>query len=151
MYIPYLNMLLPLRAEITSLSVLLFFYIYSFLGNRVNKKAFHRICTAAVVHVVFDGIALYTINNMDGIQSFNKIMQICFYVTAIYYTYEFLSYVCILVYSSKFAIKARNICAIPILLYLLYVPFINPEYIKGNGTWYGTGRDVFITKINIRK
>ena len=126
---------LILREEVVCL-VLLLFLAYTAHAYHMGKdsKFFYRLLIYAIIHVVFDIITVLTVNNLDSVPSWlNYTCHVIFYMSAILFSKEVMTYVVHMVYpeiSKKFDIYSYVLPAI----YLLCVPFLNLEYIVGNGT-----------------
>lgn len=136
---------LIMREEIVCIIVLLFLL---FMGKSYklgkDRKAFNLLTVFALVHVVFDIITVYTVNNMDVVPSWiNTGAHIVFYMAAILFSNEF----CIYVLKTCYKNVPGYIYWIGYglaLAYLITVPFFGLEYKQVEGTYTSTGMLAYI-------
>lgn len=132
---------LILRAEIICLIILLFMTVNSArykLGK--NNKVNNYILYSAVIHVILDIVTVLTVNNLDIQNSFlNKFLHVLFYISAMYFSTNFLRYVLQLCYPKyKFKTVLSNAYLVIFAIYALVAPkgiIYNP----GNGTYSSYG------------
>ena len=90
-----MNPILILRTEIVCL-ILLVYLAYITRSFRMGKdgKIFNLIMTFSMVHIVMDGITVWTVNHRDTTLPFlNTAAHIVFYLSAMLFSVEILTYV----------------------------------------------------------
>ncbi|MBR2663512.1 MAG: diguanylate cyclase [Clostridia bacterium] len=88
----YLSLIL--REELVCLAILIFLFMtsYSYRKGKEGRK-FHGILTAAITHVVFDGLTAWTVNRPDAVPApVNDALHAVFYLSAVFFTREMLLY-----------------------------------------------------------
>lgn len=140
-----MNLILVMREEIVCLVIQILLLVYNVTYNKGEEgRRFLRICTCALTHVVFDVITIYTVNHLDTVPELvNKVCHQVFFLSAILFCYEFFNYVCRVSYSKRVAKKIRIVSSIVPILYLCLMPFLEIEYLEGNGTNYSFGPCVY--------
>lgn len=138
--------ILVIREEIICLVILLFHFVYSRMYCRgSNDHRFNRLCLYAIFHVVFDMVTVFTVNHLDIVPNIvNYLCHITFYLTALLFGYEFFHYITYLAFPSEAARKCARIGAIPPIVYVLLIPFLNIVYLPGNGTNYSLGSCAYV-------
>lgn len=139
------NLILVLRSELMCLIVLVFIALaskrYKLSKDNIN---FARMLIFGLLHICFDIITVITVNNVNVIPAIvNKIFHVLFYLTALLFSIEFLTYVmkkC----SFKYQVNITTTSYIFVLLYAVGVWFLEIEYMPGNGTYSSTGTAAYI-------
>lgn len=138
--------ILILRSEIICLILLLFTaVIVKRYGIRKSNRSFALLLTFAIIHVVFDGITVYTVNQTDTIPTVvNNICHILFYLSALAFSSEFLLCTFRICMPAK---KQKQQTIISYALFALYVvclPFLKIEYTLGNGSYSSAGSAAYM-------
>lgn len=131
---------LILRAEAVCLVILIFLY-YTSRDYQVDRgpKTFGRLWTFAFIHVCFDIITVFTVNNTQSVPSaVNYIYHVIFYLSAILYSNELANYVirqCHPKNAKKFYILGLAVAGV----YLCCLPLLKIEYVPDVGTYSSAG------------
>ncbi len=137
--------MLILREELVCM-VLLLILLISSQGYRKGKdgKRFNRMLLAAMAHVAFDGITVWTVNHPDTVPApVNDFMHALFYLSAVFFTRKMLIYTMALLYPEKE--KASRIGSWAVMgLYAAALAFIPMEYSVFEGTRAGTGTNAIL-------
>ncbi|MBQ8826861.1 MAG: GGDEF domain-containing protein [Oscillospiraceae bacterium] len=135
-----MNPILILRCEIVCAVIMIFFFIYSIIYSKDKGVHFRHICVIAFLHLIFDGITVFTVNNTDTIpENLNFIFHFFMYGFAAWATCEVCYYMIDNIWKTSLS-KLRGILfRIPLVLYVILVPFTNINYLEGNGTFYSMG------------
>ena len=137
-----MNPILILRTEIVCL-ILLIYLTFVSRSFRVGKdgRLFNLILTFSMIHVIMDGVTVWTVNHLSETPHWvNDVLHIVFYLSAMLFSAEILTYVANLCYPSltkKIRIAADSavgLYLIAVLAGLLYI-----EYEHFNGTNASTG------------
>ena len=138
--VKYMNSLLILRCELVCVIFLLSLFTYNLIYSRKKQRSFLIICLIAFAHVIFDGVTVYTVNNIGAVSPlFNVLFHLCMYFFAVLFSCEVLCYILQNIDSRKSSKKIITGCRIFVAVYLIVLPFLNIEYISGNGTMYSVG------------
>lgn len=136
----FMNILLILRSEIVCAIILLLLLAYNRICGVKSEKTFLRVCLCALGHVIFDGVTAYTVNNIEIVgTTFNYIMHFFMYLFAICFGCEMFCYIVKNIYSSVSLRKWLKFVRLPVLLFVLAMPFLEINYYQGNGTMYSMG------------
>ena len=87
------------REEIVCLFVLLFLAVYYAYYRRLGEQKldenyYIKLSCAGIVHVIFDMITVYTVNNREYVPDmFNKIAHIVFFASGVFFVETFMTYV----------------------------------------------------------
>lgn len=141
-----MSIILVIREEIICMVILLFLLVYNLIYCRESdNNRFNRMCLYAILHVLFDMVTVYTVNHLETVPDIvNYLCHIVFYLSALLAGYEFFCYITYLTFSSASARKYARVGAIPSILYVVLIPFLNIEYMQGNGTNYSLGSCAYI-------
>lgn len=135
-----MNSLLILRCELVCIIFLLSLFTYNLIYSRKKQRSFLIICLIAFAHVIFDGITVYTVNNIGVVSPLvNVLFHLCMYFFAVLFSCEVLCYILQNIDSRKTSSKIITGCRISMAVYLIVLPFLKIEYISGNGTMYSVG------------
>lgn len=135
-----MNSLLILRCELVCIIFLLSLFSYNLIYSRKKQRSFLIICLIAFGHVVFDGVTVYTVNNIAAVSPLlNVLFHLCMYFFAVLFSCEVLCYILQNIHSRKSSKKIITACRIFVAVYLVVLPFLKIEYISGNGTMYSVG------------
>ncbi len=138
--------MLILREELVCM-VLLLILLISSEGYRKGKdgKRFNRMLLAAMVHVAFDGITVWTVNHPDTVPGpVNDLMHALFYLSAVFFTRKMLIYTVALMYPEKE--KTCRIVSWAVMgLLAAAMAFIPMEYGAFEGTRAGAGTNAMLT------
>ena len=132
-----MNPILILRTEIVCL-ILLIYLLFVSKSFRMGKdgRLFNLIMTFAMVHVIMDGVTVWTVNHPDTIPPWvNDTAHIIFYISAMLFSAEILLYVANLCYPGK--IRNVRIVAdtlVVVYLILLLTGALKIEYAAFDGT-----------------
>ena len=132
-----MNPILILRTEIVCL-ILLIYLLFVSRSFRMGKdgRLFNLIMTFAMVHVIMDGVTVWTVNHPDTIPPWvNDTAHIIFYISAMLFSAEILLYVANLCYPGK--IRNVRIVAdtlVVVYLVLLLTGALKIEYAAFDGT-----------------
>ena len=110
--------ILILREELVCLVILLYLIFISRL-YRMGKDSliFKRMLSFAVLHVIFDGVTVWTVNHRSEIPAWvNDGLHILFFLSAILYAYTFFIYTLDLFYKGRLK-KWYRYFAVPIAVY----------------------------------
>lgn len=144
-----MNVVLILREEIVCLLVLFFLAFYYRVSRNksdcTNYDPFFRIMFFSILHVIFDIITVYTVNNRDIVPPLlNKWLHIIYLCTGIMFITEFLCYVIKLTCPMRVLKSMRRIQFLPVLVIFVCTFFVPLEYIDGKGTSYSFGPLLFV-------
>ena len=136
---------LILREEAVCLIILILLALAAGVYNvDQENKAFKRLISFAVLHVLFDVITVLTVNHQAAVPSIvNYVCHSIFYLAAILYANEMFCYVfkqC----HPEFAKKSYLISLIPPAVYVLGLPFMEIRYQTIGGTALSLGSAVYI-------
>lgn len=135
-----MNSLLILRCELVCIIFLLSLFAYNLIYSRKKQRSFLIICLIAFAHVIFDGITVYTVNNIGVVSPLvNVLFHLFMYFFAVLFSCEVLCYILQNIDSRKTSSKIITGCRISMAVYLIILPFLRIEYISGNGTMYSVG------------
>ena len=135
-----MNTLLILRCELVCAIFLMVMFVYNLAYSRKKQKSFLVICIIALSHVIFDGITVYTVNNIGTIDPlFNVIFHLAMYLFAVLFSCSVLCYTIDYITQGKNSSKITLICKLTVAVYLVVLPFLKIEYVNGNGTMYSVG------------
>ena len=135
-----MNSLLILRCELVCIIFLLSLFSYNLIYSRKKQRSFLIICLIAFGHVVFDGVTVYTVNNIGAVSPLlNVLFHLCMYFFAVLFSCEVLCYILQNIHSRKSSKKIITACRIFVAVYLIVLPFLKIEYTSGNGTMYSVG------------
>ena len=133
--------ILILREELVCLVILLYLIFISRL-YRMGKDSliFKRMLSFAVLHVIFDGVTVWTVNHRSEIPAWvNDGLHILFFLSAILYAYTFFIYTLDLFYKGRLK-KWYRYFAVPIAVYaVLLVTVLKTEYADFVGTSASVG------------
>ena len=136
---------LILRSEVVCMAVLLFLITINLAyREKDSDTSFLRVLCVALVHVVFDFITVYTVNNMDIVSpQINKSCHIIFYYSGIWISMEIFNYIVKLTMPISSFKTFRIIGFIPYIVFVILAFILPIEYVHGNGTYYSYGPLVF--------
>lgn len=135
-----MNPLIILRCEIVCAVIMFFFYIYSIIYSKKRGKHFQNVCIIGFLHLLFDGITVYTVNNPDTVpEQVNFILHFFMYGFAAWFTCEIFCYMLNNIWDNIASGTRGLLFRIPLLIYVLIVPFTDIKYLEGNGTFYSMG------------
>ena len=135
-----LNIILVLRSEITCAVILILLLGYNMIYGCKSEKIFLRICLFALAHVIFDGITVFTVNNQELVgNTVNNIMHILMYLSVIFFDCEIFCYILKNLVSKAALRKYLNLARLPVVIYIIAIPFLEIQYLDGNGTKYSMG------------
>lgn len=110
-----------------------------------NSTNFLKISIYACLHIVFDSITVYTVNHLDVVPGwFNRICHMIFFIVSILFTREVFCYVLNFVISDRKMGIVQKVTNGITLLYIVTVPFMQLDYLKGKGTNYSMGVAVYV-------
>lgn len=137
-----MNPILILRTEIVCL-ILLVYLAFVSKSFRMGKdgRLFHLIMSFAMVHVIMDAVTVWTVNHPETTALWvNNIAHIIFYLSAMCFSAEILTYIANLCYPGQ-AQKARIAADSLLVVYtiLLVTGVLKIEYEAFNGTNASTG------------
>lgn len=136
----YLSIILILRAEIICTVILTLLLWYNIIYGCKSEKTFLRICLLALAHVIFDGITVYTVNNQERVgATVNYIMHLLMYLSALCFGCEIFCYILKNLISKTHLRKCLYLARLPIVIYMIMMPFLDIIYVNGNGTKYSMG------------
>ena len=134
--------LLILREEIVCLVILVFLALIS-RTYRMGKdgRIFNLILTFAVVHVVMDGLTIWTVNHMESVSPLvNDIAHWLFFISAILFSTEMFRYVLNACYPGlKKEWHYTLLAPAGIYLLLLITGILKTSYNEHDGTWLSEG------------
>lgn len=144
-----MNAVLIVREEIVCLLVLFFLaFYYSLCGSKKEVKRedpFFRIMLFSILHVIFDIITVFTVNNRDVVPLvLNLWLHVMLLCTGIMFITEFLNYVIKLTCPIRVLKSMRRLQYFPVLIIVICAFFVPIEYVEGNGTCYSFGPLVFL-------
>lgn len=135
-----MNPLLILRCEIVCAVIMIFFFVYSFIYSQTRGKHFQNICLIGFIHLVFDGITVYTVNNTETIDpAINFLLHFFMYGFAAWFSCEIFCYLVNNTWKGSSTKLKEILYRIPLLMYVIIVPFTTINYEQGNGTKYSMG------------
>ena len=71
-----MNPILILRCEIICAIIMIFFFVYSIIYSKSRGRHFQNACIIGFLHLLFDGITVYTVNHTDTVpDSINFILH----------------------------------------------------------------------------
>ncbi|MCM1330748.1 MAG: GGDEF domain-containing protein [Ruminococcus sp.] len=135
-----MSIILVLRSEIACAVILILLLGYNIIYGCKSEKFFLRICLVALAHVIFDGITVFTVNNQELVGStVNNIMHMLMYLSAVWFGCEIFCYILKNLISIKSLKKYLKFVRLPVLIYMVAMPFLEIQYFQGNGTKYSMG------------
>lgn len=135
-----LNIILILRSEIACAVILMLLLGYNIIYGCKSEKIFLRICLFALAHVIFDGITVFTVNNQELVgNAVNDIMHVMFLASVIFFDCEIFCYILKNLVSKAALRKYLNVARLPVIIYIIAMPFLEIHYLEGNGTKYSVG------------
>lgn len=135
-----MNIILVLRSEIACEVILILLLGYNIIYGCKSEKNFLRICLFALAHVIFDGITVYTVNNQELVgNTVNTAMHVLMYLTVIFFDCEIFCYILKNLVSKAALRRYLNLARLPVLIYIISMPFLEIQYLEGNGTKYSVG------------
>lgn len=94
----------------------------------------------ALAHVIFDGITVFTVNNQELVgNTVNDIMHILMYLSVILFDCEIFCYILKNLISKSALSKYLNLARLPVIVYIIAMPFLETQYLDGNGIKYSMG------------
>lgn len=140
-----LNIILVLRSEIACAVILMLLLGYNIIYGCKSEKNFLRICLFALAHVIFDGITVFTVNNRELVgEAVNKSMHILMYLSVIFFDCEIFCYILKNLVSRAALRRYLNFARLPVILYIIAMPFLEIQYLEGDGTNYSVGSCVVV-------
>lgn len=140
-----INPIIALRSEIVCLVLLVFLFLTAKKYNMgKDKKTFELLIILAIIHVIFDGITVVTVNSeilRNEYKLINDIIHIIFYYTAILYSKTIWEYVFFELYPEKRKVGKLLGWVLPILyaIFIIAASIITNgdviRYISCDGTW----------------
>lgn len=135
-----MNIILVLRSEIACAVILVMLLGYNIIYGCKSEKIFLRICLFALAHVIFDGITVFTVNNQELVgNAVNNIMHVMYLYSVIFFDCEIFCYILKSLISKAALRKFLVLARLPVIIYILAMPFLEIHYLDGNGTKYGAG------------
>ncbi len=135
-----LNIILVLRSEIACAVILMLLLGYNIIYGCKSEKIFLRICLFALAHVIFDGITVFTVNNRELVgNTVNTAMHVLMYLTVIFFDCEIFCYILKNLVSKAALRRYLNLARLPVIIYVIAMPFLEIQYCEGNGTQYSIG------------
>lgn len=135
-----MNIILILRSEVVCLTILLLLMAYSLICGAKSEKTFLRVCICSLGHVIFDGITVYTVNNIETTgRAVNYIMHFFMYLFAMCFSCEMFCYIIKNIFSAVSLRRWMKAVRLPVALYVAAMPFLEINYYQGNGTMYSMG------------
>lgn len=132
--------ILILRSEIVCAVVLILMMSYSIVYSYTREKLFIKMCILGLAHVIFDGITVVTVNNLDTVgKTVNDILHMFMYLFALLFVSEMFCYIIKNLVSITDKRKYLNLARVPVFVYVILMPFLEIEYWQGNGTMYSMG------------
>lgn len=141
-----MNSIIILREEIVCLVVLLYLLYFTTKYKSVRDTMFFwRLCIFAIGHVALDIVTVITVNNLHIVpEPINWGLHLLFYIYALLFAGEFVSYATSLIYSPKIVRRIQFASYVLLLLYVIASGFFEIEYLVGDGTNYSMGIPVYI-------
>ena len=141
-----MSIVLILREEIVCIVILAFFMVYSRLYSRADEcRSFMRISGYALAHVILDLVTVITVNHTDSVpEAVNCLLHYAFYIFAVLFCFEYFSYTVRITQTAAKAKKIIKITSLLPLMYFVFLPFANIEYLYGGDTYYSMGTSVYI-------
>lgn len=143
-----------IRMEVACLLTLIFMSVVFFSVERERgqlDKLFSVLLITTMVHIVFDGITLMTVNNMDKVPGWlNDIMHRVFLVSLVSVCYMIYCYMVLLIEQESG--KKSGISKISFALLLIFAVtamFLPIEYIENRVTNYSFGPAVYTTYASV--
>lgn len=134
------NVLLSLRCEIVCFLIMLLLLAYNMVYIYRSERAFLKICLVGLGHVLFDGVTLFTVNNIELVgEPFNRIMHFLMYFFAVWFVCEIFCYILKQLIPNTVLRKYLWFARLPFLLFTAAMPFLEIEYYPGAGTMYSLG------------
>ena len=135
-----MSMALILRSEIVCAVVLILLLSYNIAYSYKSEKLFLKMCFIGLGHVLFDGITVFTVNNQEIFgKTFNDIMHMFMYFFAVLFGCEIFCYILKNLVPIAAIRRYLNLARLPVLVYVALMPFLDIEYLPGNGTMYSMG------------
>lgn len=135
-----MSIVLVLREEMACSVILIMLLGYNIIYGSRSEKIFLRICLFALAHVIFDGITVFTVNNMERVSNtFNDIMHVMMFLSAVLFDCEMFCYILKNLVSKAALRKYLMLAKLPVIIYIIAMPFLEIQYIEGNETNYSTG------------
>lgn len=135
-----LNIILVLRSEIACAVILILLLGYNIIYGCKSEKIFLRICLFALSHVIFDGITVFTVNNQELVgNTVNNFLHMMMFLSAILFDCEIFCYILKNLVSKAALRKYLFFSKLPVIIYIIAMPFLEIKYVDGNGTSYSTG------------
>ncbi len=137
--------LLILREELVCLIILVFLAFISHTYRMgTDGKVFNRLLTFAMVHVIMDIYTVWLVNHIPVVSPvINHIAHLVFYLSAILFSWEIFNYVISIFFPERKG-KIRRLSLLPVLIYVILLPFLKIEYRPGEGTWASAGSAVYV-------
>lgn len=158
-----MNHLLLIRGEIVCIVIIVFVMFTSRLYNiGKDSKIFGRILTYALLHTLFDLLTVITVNDprtqdsfslpdvfrsgfeVCPFEIFNWVSHIIFYMLAMLFVHEFLSYIIERCYSKTVLRNARIVSTVIQCVLLIILPFLRMDFIPCSGTRSSFGPAAFL-------
>ncbi len=133
--------ILILREELVCLVILLYLsYISKMYRMGKDSQVFNRLLSFATLHVVLDGVTVWTVNHRDRIPGWvNDACHVLFYLSALLFAFSFFIYTLELFHHGELR-KWYSFSLIPIVIYaVLLVTVLKIEYQEFNGTSASVG------------
>lgn len=144
-----MSYVLIVREEIVCLFVLLFLAVYYAYYRRLGEQKldenyYIKLSCAGIVHVIFDMITVYTVNNREYVPDmFNKIAHIVFFASGVFFVETFMTYVIKLTLSYRILRIYKKFEYIPLASIFVLSLFLPIDYVQGCATAYSYGPLVF--------
>lgn len=136
--------LLILREELVCLIILIFLILVSRTYRKGrNGKLFNRLLISAAVHVVMDGVTVWTVNHTETVpHALNYSAHLVFFLAAALFAKEILIYSVRIFYPEQEK-KWNRAGLILIAAYAALLPFLKIEFRELRGTWAAAGPAVY--------
>lgn len=135
-----MNIILILRSEIACAVILMLLFGYNIIYGCKSEKIFLRICLFALAHVIFDGITVFTVNNRELVgDTVNNFMHVLMYLSVIFFDCEIFCYILKNLVSKAALRRYLSLARLPVIIYIITMPFLEIHYLEGNGTEYSAG------------
>lgn len=135
-----MSIILVLREELACAVILIMLLGYNIIYGSKSEKIFLRICLFALAHVIFDGITVFMVNNQELVgKTLNDIMHVMMFLSAVLFDCEMFCYILKNLVPKAALRKYLILAKLPVIIYIIAMPFLEIQYIDGKETSYSTG------------
>lgn len=135
-----MNLMLVLRSEIVCAALLILLLGYHLTYENKTEKIFPRICSFALAHVIFDGIALCAADGLrgDGL-TVNRWLRMLTYLSVLCYCCEIFCYTLKNLVSNESLKKCLKLVRLPVFAHALAMLLSEIGYFSATGAplWHG--------------